>query len=80
VIQFVKARERPPRMRTGSWPPLIRQKDVHPGFEGVPPRYGSFQFAARTGKIERSLFVWFGRAHPTRRQLARASSELRTTR
>jgi hypothetical protein len=78
VIQLMKTRERPPHMQTGSWPPGIRRQDVHPGFEGVPRRYGSFQFAVRTDGIERSLFVWFGRAHPTRQQLARANAELRT--
>jgi hypothetical protein len=80
VIQLTKTRERPSRMQSGTWPPRIRQKDVHAGFEGVPPRYGAYQYAVRTGKIERSLFVWFGRAHPTRHQLARANAELRTAR
>ena len=28
------------------------------------------------GTLERYLFVWFGRAHPTARQLARANAEL----
>jgi len=54
--------------------PRIRPKDVAAGFEGVPKRYGVFQF----GDQGRSAFVWFGRAHPTRRQLARANAELRT--
>jgi hypothetical protein len=39
-----------------------------------------FQRFVRTGTLERFLFVWFGRAHPTRRQLARANAELRTVR
>jgi hypothetical protein len=30
--------------------------------------------------VEHFLFVWFGRAHPTGRQLARANAELRTAR
>jgi hypothetical protein len=80
LIQLTKTCELPARMRTGSWPPTIRRKDVQPGFEGVTPRYGSFQFTVRTGKVERSLFVWFGRARPTRDQLARANAELRTAR
>jgi hypothetical protein len=48
------------------------------GFEGVPRRYGVFQLFVRTGHLERSLFVWFGRANPTRSQIARANAELRT--
>jgi len=78
VIQIVYARERPDRAQVGSWPPHIRARDVSAGFEGEPDRYGVFQTFIRTGHLERSLFVWFGRPHPTRRQLARANAELRT--
>jgi hypothetical protein len=78
IIQLSKARERPPRARVGNWPPRIRAKQVQAGFEGVPRRYGVFQLFVRTGHLERYLFVWFGRAHPTRHQLARANTELRT--
>jgi hypothetical protein len=46
----------------------------------VPRRYGLFQIFVRTGTLERYLFVWFGRSHPTRHQLARANAELRTVR
>ncbi|HKS79013.1 MAG TPA: hypothetical protein VJQ07_09125 [Gaiellaceae bacterium] len=62
------------------WPPRIRARDVTAGFEGVPDRYGVFQRLVRTGSLDHSLFVWFGRAHPTRRQLARANAELLTVR
>jgi len=75
VIQLATFRERDSR-RIGSWPPRIRPRYVEPGFEGVPARYGVFQFSARTGRIERSLFVWFGRARPTPGQLAKANAEL----
>jgi hypothetical protein len=78
VIQLTEAREQPPRARIGSWPPRIRARDLSPGFEGVPRRYGVFQLFVRSGHLERYLFVWFGRAHPTRHQLARANAELRT--
>lgn len=78
IIQLTKAREQPPRARVASWPPLIRPKDVQAGFEGVPNRHGVFQPFVRTGHLERYVFVWFGRAHPTRHQLARANAELRT--
>ena len=78
IIQLSNSREHPSRAPTGAWPPQIRRKDVHAGFEGVPNRFGVFQAFVRTGHLERYLFVWFGRAHPTRRQLARANAELAT--
>lgn len=80
IIQLTQARERPDRAPVGSWPPQIRADKITVGFEGVPNRYGVFQAFVRTGHLERSLFVWFGRAHPTGRQLARANAELRTER
>jgi hypothetical protein len=80
VIQLTYGRERPARMPLGAWPVRIRLKDVVRGFEGEPRRYGVFQRGVRTGTLERSLFVWFGRAHPTPRQLRRANAELRTAR
>ena len=80
VIQELNGRERPAKIGTRPWPPRIRARDVVGPFEGEPPRYGVFQYTARTGTTERSLFVWFGRRHPTRRQLARANAELRTVR
>jgi hypothetical protein len=80
VIQLSNGRERPSRAPTGKWPPRIRARDVTVGFEGEPDRYGVFQQFVRTGTLERFLFVWFGRAHPTRHQLARANAELRTVR
>ena len=78
VIQELNGTERPLRVGTKAWPPQIRARDVVGPFEGEPPTYGVFQYMARTGTTERSLFVWFGRAHPTDRQLARANAELRT--
>jgi hypothetical protein len=80
VIQILAGRERPEHGPEGKWPPRIRARDITIGFEGEPNRYGAFQRFVRTGTLERSLFVWFGRAHPTRRQLARANAELRTAR
>lgn len=81
VIQLSYGRERPVRMPARAWPPRIRPSDVVAGFEGEPQgRYGDFQYSARTGTLERSVFVWFGRPHPTRRQLARANAELRAAR
>ena len=80
MIQLSNGRERPSRAPTGEWPPRIRARDLTVGFEGEPDRYGVFQRFVRTGTLERFLFVWFGRAHPTRHQLARANAELRTVR
>jgi len=80
VIQLSYARERPSRTPVGSWPPRIRSRDLTAGVEGEPNRFGVFQTFVRTGTLERYLFVWFGREHPTRRQLARANAELRTAR
>ena len=80
VIQLLNARERPARIARGAWPVRIRRGDVHGGGEGVPSRYGGFQRSVRSAGVEHLLYVWFGRAHPTRRQLARANAELRTVR
>jgi hypothetical protein len=41
---------------------------------GTAPSSG----AVRSGGVERLLYVWFGRADPTRRQLSRANAELRS--
>jgi hypothetical protein len=80
VIQILAGRERPSKAPVGKWPPRIRARDVTGPFEGEPDRYGVFQRFVRTGTLERSVFVWFGRKHPTRHQLARANAELRTVR
>ena len=75
VVQLSAVRERH-SSSAGSWPPRIRSRDVKAGFEGVPRRYGAFQSSVRAGRIERSIYVWFGRAHPTPTQLAKANAEL----
>ncbi len=80
VIQLTQAEERPDRAAVGKWPPRIRADQITAGGEGVSNRYGHFQTFIRTGHLERYLFVWFGRAHPTPHQLARANAELRTVR
>jgi hypothetical protein len=78
VIQELNGKERPVKIGSRPWPPRISASDVTGPFEGEPPQYGVVQYTARTGSTERSLFVWFGRRHPTARQLARANAELRT--
>jgi hypothetical protein len=81
AIQLDNGWERPARAPVGHWPVRIRRKDMHRGgVEGIPRRVGYAQWFLRSGRIERYLWVWFGRAHPTRRQLARANAELRAAR
>lgn len=82
VIQLTDARERPPYGRRGSWPPELRASDVIRGpFEGAPARISMIERVVRSGNgVEHFLDVWFGRARPTARQLARANAELRTVR
>ena len=84
VVQLTNSRERPPYGPRGSWPPpRLRASQVHGGFEGEPPseHIGVIQLMVRSRDgVEHFLFVWFGRTHPTARQLARANAELRTVR
>jgi hypothetical protein len=44
----------------------------------IPPRFGVYQRLARFGKTEGCVWAFFGRARPTRAQLAAANAELRT--
>lgn len=81
AIQLLNSRERPARAPVSRWPVRIREKDViRGGGEGIPGRVGYAQWFVRHGRVEHYLWVWFGRAHPTRGQLARANAELRTVR
>jgi hypothetical protein len=81
VLQLTNARETPAYGSFGSWPPRLSASQVVAPFEGEPARIGVLQTTVRTRDgVEHFLFVWFGRAHPTRRQLARANAELRTSR
>jgi hypothetical protein len=71
--------EHPPQASPGKWPPRIRRKNLLAGGgEGIPRRVSFAEWFIRHGGIEHYLWVWFGRPHPTRRQLARANAELRT--
>lgn len=81
VIQLSNARERPIYKMPRGWPPRLRASQVTGPFEGEPARYGVIQLARRDRSgVEQSLFVWFGRPHPTPHQLARANAELHTVR
>jgi len=83
VIQLTDARERPAYGSRGSWPTQIRASEVISGpFEGVARTNLSYAQRVVRGphNVEHFLFVWFGRRHPTARQLTRANAELRIVR
>src|SRR5437899_12878050 len=81
VIQLSNVRERSDYKMPRGWPPRLRASQVVGPFEGEPRQYGLIQLGRRDRSgVEHFLFVWFGRPHPTRRQLARANAELRTVR
>lgn len=83
VIQLTDARERPPYGARGRWPTQISASQLISGpTEGVPRTNLSYaQLVVRSPHdVEHFLFVWFGRAHPTGQQLARANAELQTVR
>ena len=66
--------------RTFAWPPRVTRRTVIAGFEGLPRKIGVYQGATRFGHREVSVFIVFGRAAPTNRQLERANAELRRVR
>lgn len=73
--------EHPPQASPGDWPTRIRRRHlIAGGAEGIPRHVGYGEWFIRSRGIEHYLWVWFGRVHPTRRQLARANAELRTAR
>jgi hypothetical protein len=79
VIKLVNFRIRDTHPPQRPWPPLIRQSDVeltHAALTGRPLFLA--MHAGRTGSTDWSFLVWFGRAHPTATQLARANAELRS--
>src|SRR5262249_8006228 len=81
IIQVTNARERPPFGALGGWPPRLRASQVVAGFEGEPTSIGDIQlYVQGQDGVDHSLFVWFGTAHPTAVQLARATAELQTVR
>jgi hypothetical protein len=58
------------------WPPRLRAGAVVSPIEGAPARIGFFGQGGRLRGFSAQLFVYFGRRHPTARQLARAQAEL----
>jgi hypothetical protein len=80
VIYLSLARERFRYPNALRWPPRIRAGEVLSPIEGHAPRFGLFSRSGRLRGLSAALYVWFGRPHPTARQLARAEAELRTAR
>jgi hypothetical protein len=79
AMQLTLARERPLPNGALSWPARFRAGEAQ-SFEGLPARIGTIQRAGRRHGFYASLIVFFGRPHPTPRQLARAEAELATAR
>jgi hypothetical protein len=81
AIQLVVVLERPLRTkRTFAWTLRVTRRSVVGPFEGLPARIGVYQGAILIGKREVSVFIVFGGAVPTNRQLRRANAELRRAR
>lgn len=79
IYLLLGSEARLPRHRL-RWPPLLRAADITGPVEGTPGRIGYFGRGGRLHGFTAQLFVYFGRRHPTQRQLARARAELRTAR
>jgi hypothetical protein len=79
AIQLTLAREHRPPPGALSWPPRLRAGEAQ-GLEGLPARIGTIQRTGRLGGSYAGLVVFFGRPHPTPRQLARADAELASAR
>jgi len=80
VIQVTRTLERPPVARRAPvWPPTVRSSQIG-SLEGVPPRIGVYQRFVRVGDSEITMFVFFGRAHPSAAQLEAANDKLSSSR
>ena len=80
AIKLTVAIERPLKTkRTFAWPPRIARRAVA-GLEGLPARIGVYQGSTLIGSREVFVFIVFGRAVPTNRQLKRVNAELRRSR
>jgi hypothetical protein len=62
--------------KTFDWPPRITHRQVTSPLEGLPARIGEYSGSTRIKTLEVVVTVFFGRAHPTDRQLRRANAEL----
>jgi hypothetical protein len=75
IYLLLGSESRLPR-NTIHWPPRLRAEAVVSPIEGVPRRIGYFGRGGRLRGWSAQLFVYFGRRHPTARQLVRAQAEL----
>ena len=80
VIYLMRGRERRRIRSSLRWPPRIRARAIVSPLEGLPSRIGAYERAGRVHGADAYLWVFFGRTHPTRRQIALAQAELRTAR
>jgi hypothetical protein len=76
VISVLLAKELKPSRHVLRWPPVLRARVIVSPIEGAPARIGFFGRGGRLRGFSAGLFVYFGRRHPTPRQLARAQAEL----
>jgi hypothetical protein len=76
AIFLLLAGETHPPTNPLAWPPRLRARDIGGPIEGAPRRIGTFQRAGLLGRYGAQLFVYFGRRHPTQRQLRHAQAEL----
>ena len=58
----------------------IDPRHVSTSFEGMPSTVSMYQAFTKSAAYDRSLYVFFGRPHPTRAQVARAQAELDSVR
>jgi hypothetical protein len=80
VIYLLLGSESHPLGNKMQWPPRLRAGKIVSGVEGHSSRIGFFGEGGRLHGFSAQLDVYFGRPHPTTRQLARANAELRTAR
>jgi hypothetical protein len=62
--------------RALAWPPRLSRRAVVSPVEGHAARFSLYGRAGRVHGFNASLYVWFGRPHPTPEQIARAQAEL----
>jgi len=73
-LSLSKERFRQPRAIR--WPPRLRLRAIVSPVEGHASRFSLFSLGGRLHGLDAGLYVWFGRPHPTRGQIARAQAEL----
>jgi len=81
AVRITLALEHPMRVgHTCAWPPRVTSRRVLAPFEGLPRRIGVYLCQTPVGTREVSVFIVFGRAIPTTRQLNLVNAELRRAR